>query len=263
MKHSAALEEKIQNKTAQIGVIGLGYVGLPLISAFTNAGFRCIGYDVDQNKVDELAAGRSYIKHVGSERVADWIKRDVLEPTSDMSRLGEADVLMICVPTPLTDSRDPDLKYVELTTAAIAKTLRPGQLVILESTTYPTTTRDVMVPLLQNNSSGLKCGEDYFVAYSPEREDPGNPDFTAAGIPKVVGGYDGISGELAVKLYSHAIIQVIPVASAEIAEACKILENTYRAVNIALVNELKTLFDRMGIDIWEVVDAAKTKPFGF
>lgn len=263
MSHSATLAEKIQNKTAQIGVIGLGYVGLPLISAFTNAGFRCIGYDVDQKKVDELAAGRSYIKHVGSDVVADWIKRDMLDPTADMSRLAEADVLMICVPTPLTESRDPDLKYVELTTQAITKTLRPGQMVVLESTTYPTTTRDVLVPILESNASGLKCGEDYFVAYSPEREDPGNPDFTAAGIPKVVGGYDSVSGELAVQLYAHAIVQVIPVANAEIAEACKILENTYRAVNIALVNELKTLFDRMGIDIWEVVDAAKTKPFGF
>ena len=260
---AARLLEKIENKTAFVGVIGLGYVGLPLISAFTNAGFRCIGYDVDQKKIDELAAGRSYIRHVASETIADWIQRDVLEPTSDMQRLGEADVLMICVPTPLTDSRDPDLKYVELTTQAIAATLRPGQMVVLESTTYPTTTRDVLVPILESNSAGLKCGEQYFVAYSPEREDPGNPDFTAAGIPKVVGGYDSISCELAVRLYSHAIVQVVPVASAEIAEACKILENTYRAVNIALVNELKTLFDRMGIDIWDVVDAAKTKPFGF
>lgn len=260
---AAGLLEKIEDKSAQIGVIGLGYVGLPLISAFTNAGFRCIGYDVDQKKVDELSAGRSYIKHVGSETVADWIKRDMLEPTADMGRLNEADVLVICVPTPLTDSRDPDLKYVELTTESIAKVLRPGQLVVLESTTYPTTTRDVMVPILESNASGLGCGTDYFVAYSPEREDPGNPDFTAAGIPKVVGGYDAVSCELAVKLYSQAIVQVVPVASAEIAEACKILENTYRAVNIALVNELKTLFDRMGIDVWDVVDAAKTKPFGF
>ncbi|MEO2017394.1 MAG: nucleotide sugar dehydrogenase [Fuerstiella sp.] len=260
---AADVLQKIENQTAQIGVIGLGYVGLPLISAFTNAGFRCIGYDVDQNKVDALSAGRSYIKHVESATVADWIERDVLEPTSDMQRLGDADVLLICVPTPLTESRDPDLKYVELTAQAIAATLRPGQLVILESTTYPTTTRDVMVPILERNAEGLKCGEDYFVAYSPEREDPGNPDFTAAGIPKVVGGYDQAGCDLACSLYSKAIVQVIPVASAEVAEACKILENTYRAVNIALVNELKTLFDQMGIDIWDVVDAAKTKPFGF
>ncbi len=263
LKSAASLAEKIDNKTAQIGIIGLGYVGLPLISAFTNAGYRCIGFDVDQKKIDELAAGRSYIKHVASETVADWVKRDVLEPTSNMERLSEADVLMICVPTPLTDSRDPNLDYVISTAQAIAATLRPGQLVVLESTTYPTTTRDVMVPILGKNQHHLKCGEDYFVAYSPEREDPGNADYTAAGIPKVVGGYDEVSGELAVKLYSQAIVQVIPVASAEIAEACKILENTYRAVNIALVNELKTLFDRMDIDIWDVVDAASTKPFGF
>jgi len=260
---AAALQQKIDDKSALIGVIGLGYVGLPLISAFTNTGFRCLGYDVDQKKVDELPAGRSYIKHVSSDTVADWIKRDMLEATADMARLAEADVLVICVPTPLTDSRDPDLKYVELTTEAIAATLRPSQLVVLESTTYPTTTRDVMVPILQSNPAGLNVGDDYFVAYSPEREDPGNPDFTAAGIPKVVGGYDALSCDLAVSLYSHAIVQVVPVASAEIAEACKILENTYRAVNIALVNELKTLFDRMDIDIWDVVDAAKTKPFGF
>ena len=257
------LSEKIADKTAQVGIVGLGYVGLPLISAFTNSGFRCIGYDVDQPKIDALLAGHSYIKHVKSATVADWIQRDVLEPTSDMSRLGEADVVLICVPTPLTASQDPDLRYVELTAEAIAKVLRPGQLIVLESTTYPTTTRDVMVPILENNPAGLRCGEEFFVAYSPEREDPGNPDFTAAGIPKVVGGCDQISCDLACQLYARAIVQVIPVSSAEVAEACKILENTYRAVNIALVNELKILFDRMGIDIWEVVDAARTKPFGF
>lgn len=257
------LSKKIADCSAQVGIVGLGYVGLPLISAFTNAGFRCIGYDVDQDKVDALLAGRSYIKHIESTTIADWIARDVLEPTSDMSRLGEADVVLICVPTPLTTSQDPDLRYVELTAEAIAKTLRPGQMVVLESTTYPTTTRDVMVPILENNPAGLRCGEEYFVAYSPEREDPGNPDFTAAGIPKVVGGYDQTSCNLACQLYAKAIVQVIPVSSAEVAEACKILENTYRAVNIALVNELKTLFDRMDIDVWEVIDAAKTKPFGF
>ena len=257
------LSQKIDSKTAQVGIVGLGYVGLPLISAFTNAGFRCIGYDVDQLKIDALLAGRSYIKHIESATIADWMQRDVLEPTSDMSRLREADVVLICVPTPLTASQDPDLRYVELTAEAIAKVLRPGQMIVLESTTYPTTTRDVMVPILEQNPAGLRCGEEYFVAYSPEREDPGNPDFTAAGIPKVVGGYDQLSCDLACQLYSKSIVQVIPVSSAEVAEACKILENTYRAVNIALVNELKILFDRMGIDIWEVVDAAKTKPFGF
>ena len=258
---STDLSTSIADKSAVIGIIGLGYVGLPLIDAFTRAGFRCQGFDVDQSKIDSLKAGKSYIKHISSEKVAGWIEGDKLEPICDMTRLGESDVLLICVPTPLNKSRDPDLKYVELTGEAIAKTLRPGQLVILESTTYPTTTRDVLMPILEK--SGLKCGEEFFVAYSPEREDPGNPDYSAAGIPKVVGGVGEKSLELACALYNHAIVQVVPVSSPEIAEAAKILENTYRAVNIAMVNELKILFDRMGIDIWEVVDAAKTKPFGF
>ncbi|MFN8709577.1 MAG: nucleotide sugar dehydrogenase [Planctomyces sp.] len=262
-KIAAELKSKISDRTAVVGIIGLGYVGLPLISAFTNAGLKCIGYDVDPFKIEELKAGRSYIRHIPSEKIADWIRRDVLEPTADMSRLGEADALLICVPTPLSESRDPDLEYVESTSRSIAAALRPGQLVVLESTTYPTTTRNVMLPILNDNPQGLKCGTDFFVAYSPEREDPGNPDYSAAGIPKLVGGIDDVSTELACALYSHAIVKVIRVASAEIAEASKILENTYRAVNIALVNELKTLFDRMNIDIWEVVDAAKTKPFGF
>jgi UDP-N-acetyl-D-glucosamine dehydrogenase len=259
----AELSRKIADRTALVGIIGLGYVGLPLINAFTRAGFRCIGYDVDPAKVEMLKSGRSYIKHISSSVIADWITRDLFQPTADMSRLGEADALLICVPTPLNASRDPDLEYVESTSRSIAAALRPGQLVVLESTTYPTTTRDVVVPILAQNTSRLKSGTDFFVAYSPEREDPGNPDFSAAGIPKVVGGIDEVSCELACQLYSHAIVKVIRVASAEIAEACKILENTYRAVNIALVNELKMLFDRMGIDIWQVVDAAKTKPFGF
>ena len=255
------LAKAIADKSAVVGVIGLGYVGLPLIQAFTQAGFRCMGFDVDQAKVEALASGRSYIKHIRSATVADWIENKQLEPTADMSRLGEADVLLICVPTPLSDSRDPDLQYVEGTARAIAKTLRPGQLVILESTTYPSTTREVLLPILEE--SGLSVGRDFYLAYSPEREDPGNPDYTASGIPKVVGGIDPESSELAAALYRHAIVQVIPVSSPEVAEACKILENTYRAVNIALVNELKLLFDRMGLDVWEVIDAAKTKPFGF
>jgi UDP-N-acetyl-D-glucosamine dehydrogenase len=255
------LEQKIADKSSVIGIIGLGYVGLPLINAFTSSGFSCMGFDVDRNKVDMLLAGKSYIKHIDSQTVTAWIEQKQLEPTSDMSRLSEPDVLLICVPTPLTDSRDPDLKYVESTAVAIAGVLRPGQLVVLESTTYPTTTRDVLLPIL--NKSGLQVGSDFFLAYSPEREDPGNPDYSAAGIPKVVGGIDEVSGRLAEQLYSHSIVKVILVSSPEVAEACKILENTYRAVNIALVNELKILFDRMNIDIWEVVDAAKTKPFGF
>jgi UDP-N-acetyl-D-glucosamine dehydrogenase len=257
------LAEKIANKSAKIGIIGLGYVGLPLISAFTNAGFRCLGFDVDAEKVRLLKGGQSYIKHISSDRISDWIQRGVLDPTNDMSRLVEADALLICVPTPLSASRDPDLQYIESTAESIAAVMRPGQLIVLESTTYPTTTRDVMVPILNRNPAGLVCGKDVFVAFSPEREDPGNPDYTAAGIPKVVGGIDALSGDLACALYSHSIVKVVRVDNAEIAEACKILENTYLAVNIALVNELKMLFDRMGIDVWKVVDAAKTKPFGF
>ncbi len=258
---SKSLENAIRDKSALVGVIGLGYVGLPLINAFVSAGFRTLGFDVDQRKVDALNAGTSYIKHIDSKVISKWRKGSQFEATAEMDRLEEADALLICVPTPLNETRDPDLVFVEKTARAIAAALRPGQLVVLESTTYPTTTRDVVLPIL--NHSGLVAGKDFFLAYSPEREDPGNPDYTAAGIPKVIGGYDAASLELAQQLYSHAIVRVIPVSSLEVAEACKILENTYRAVNIALVNELKMLYDRMGIDVWEVIDAAKTKPFGF
>ncbi len=261
MTIQAEWKQKVLERECLIGVIGLGYVGLPLISAFFNKKYTALGFDVDPSKIEALNQGQSYIKHISSEEVSSWRDAGQFEATADLSRLSEPDVLLICVPTPLSDSRDPDLTYVEQTTRSIAKVLRPGQLIVLESTTYPTTTRDVMLPILEE--SGLKVGQDFFLAYSPEREDPGNVDFTAAGIPKVVGGHDPVSLELAVALYSQAIVQVVPVSSCEVAEACKILENTYRAVNIALVNELKMLFDRMGIDIWEVIDAAKTKPFGF
>ncbi|MFH1302876.1 MAG: nucleotide sugar dehydrogenase [Planctomycetota bacterium] len=255
------LEQAIKDKTAIIGIIGLGYVGLPLIDAFVNSGFKALGFDVDQKKVDQLQAGKSYIQHIPSKTVSAWLEKKQFESTTDLSRMKEADALLICVPTPLTTSRDPDLTYVENTAKAIAETLRPGQLVVLESTTYPTTTRDVLLPILE--AKGLTVGEDYYLAYSPEREDPGNPDFSAARIPKVVGGMEENSLRIACALYKHAVVNVVPVSSVEVAEACKILENTYRAVNIAMVNELKTLFDRMGIDVWEVIDAAKTKPFGF
>ena len=258
---AADLRDKLADRSAVVGVIGLGYVGLPLLDAFVRAGFRTMGFDTDARKTDALAAGESYIEHIPGSTIAGWLEQQKFEPTTDFARLSEPDVLLICVPTPLTDSRDPDLTYVEASTRAVAKALRPGQLVVLESTTYPTTTRDVMLPILEE--SGLKPGGDFFLAYSPEREDPGNPDFSAAGIPKVVGGLDPVSGALACELYGAAVVQIVPVNSPEVAEACKILENTYRAVNIALVNELKVLFDRMGIDVWEVVDAAKTKPFGF
>jgi UDP-N-acetyl-D-glucosamine dehydrogenase len=255
------LAELIQNKRAVVGVIGLGYVGLPLIRAFTAGGFRCLGFDVDQAKVDKLKAGQSYIKHIDSSALAQLVRENKFEPTADMGRLGEADCIIICVPTPLNDSRDPDLSYIEGTARSIAKTLRPGQLVVLESTTHPTTTRVNVWPVLE--ATGLTCGTDYFLAFSPEREDPGNAQFQAATIPKVVGGFDDASGDLACAMYAHAVVKVIRASSMEIAEACKILENTYRAVNIALVNELKILYDKLGIDVWEVIEAAKTKPFGF
>ncbi len=255
------LLKKIESSSALVGVIGLGYVGLPLLDAFFECGFSSLGFDVDPSKIEQLNAGKSYIKHVASEKISGWRNANRFAATCDMTRLSEPDVIIICVPTPLNDSRDPDLTYVCKTAESISKVLRSGQLVVLESTTYPTTTRDVLLPILEQ--SGLKAGKDFYVAYSPEREDPGNPVYSAAKIPKVVGGLDPNSLELAVALYSHAVVSVIPVSSCEIAEAAKILENTYRAVNIALVNELKVLFDRMDIDIWEVIDAAKTKPFGF
>ncbi|WP_010587300.1 nucleotide sugar dehydrogenase [Schlesneria paludicola] len=255
------LAEKIASKQAMIGVIGLGYVGLPLIRAFVRAGFKTMGFDVDQSKVDKLKAGQSYIKHIDSVAIAKLIQEKQFEPTSDMGRLNEADCIIICVPTPLNESRDPDLSYIEGTAHSIAKTLRKGQLVVLESTTHPTTTRENVLPVL--NATGLKAGADYFLAFSPEREDPGNPNFEASTIPKVVGGHDPTSTDLACAMYGHAVVKVVRVSSMEIAEAAKILENTYRAVNIAMVNELKMLYDKMGIDVWEVIDAAKTKPFGF
>ena len=259
MKES--LRQKIEDKTALIGILGLGYVGLPLVRAFVGAGFKTLGFDVDQNKIDMLKEGKSYIEHIKSEWIADCVNKKMFDPTADKSRLAEADVLLICVPTPLSESRDPDLAYVESTTQFCAETLRPGQLVVLESTTYPGTTRDVMLPIL--SEKGLTVGKDYFLAYSPEREDPGNPDFSAEGIPKVVGGIDEASAELAEMVYRQAVVRVVKVSSCEVAEACKILENTYRSVNIAMVNELKMLMDRLGIDVWEVINAAKTKPFGF
>ena len=258
---SQSLEQSIKDKSAIVGVIGLGYVGLPLIQAFVAAGFRTMGFDVDQRKIDMLLGGKSYIGHIDAAAITKCIEDKTFDPTSDMSRLAEADALLICVPTPLSDSRDPDLSYVKSTGEMIAKTLRPGQLVALESTTYPGTTKDELLPILE--ATGLTAGKDFFLAYSPEREDPGNPDFSASGIPKVVGGLDEASCDLAAALYRHAVVEVVPVSTLEVAEACKILENTYRSVNIAMVNELKTLFDRIGIDVWEVIEAAKTKPFGF
>jgi UDP-N-acetyl-D-glucosamine dehydrogenase len=259
--NSESLKEALTKKTAKIGIVGLGYVGLPLVQAFVEAGFPTLGFDLDESKISQLASGQSYIQHVASNWIEKALKKERFEPVSEMDRLSEADVILICVPTPLTESRDPDLRYVESTGQQIASSLRPGQLVVLESTTYPGTTRDVLLPILL--SSGLQIGEDFFLAYSPEREDPGNQQFSARSIPKVIGGIDAQSLELANLLYSAAVVETVPVSTCEVAEACKILENTYRSVNIAMVNELKVLFDHLEIDIWEVIDAAKTKPFGF
>ncbi|HVK16418.1 MAG TPA: nucleotide sugar dehydrogenase [Fimbriiglobus sp.] len=255
-----ALAGRIRERSAVVGVIGLGYVGLPLAREFAAQGFRVIGFDVDPVKVERLRKGESYIGHIPPAAVREMLDRR-FEPTIDFAQLGEADAVIICVPTPLTDAREPDLSYVLGSVRSIAATLRPGQLVVLESTTYPTTTRGDVLPILA--ATGLKEGEDYFLAFSPEREDPGNAHFSTRTIPKVVGGLDEKSGDLACALYAAVVPTVVRVSSPEVAEACKILENTYRAVNIALVNELKVLYDRMGIDVWEVVEAAKTKPFGF
>ncbi len=251
----------VSEQTARVGVIGLGYVGLPLVELFVTRGFPVVGLDIDPSKVERLQAGQSYIGHIASERVSALRNCGRFEATTDFSRLAEVDAVLACVPTPLGAHREPDLSAVISTGKSIGRHLRRGQLVVLERTTYPGTTRDVLRPELE--AGGLQAGTDFFLAYSPEREDPGNPRFSAGTIPKVVGGWDEASGMVAQALYGAVVPQVVPVSSCEVAEACKILENTYRAVNIALVNELKVVFDRMGIDVWEVIDAAKTKPFGF
>lgn len=250
----------IANKTARVGVIGLGYVGLPVARAFVTRGFTVLGFDIDDNKVDRLQGGESYLGHIPSSDIRS-MRGAGFTATSQFERLNESDAILLCVPTPLTEAREPDLTFVVQSTNTVSTRLRPGQLVVLESTTYPSTTREVVLPILQK--SGLQAGIDFFLAFSPEREDPGNPQHSMNNMPKVVGGFDLTSLNLAAALYAKVVTQVVKVSSLEIAEACKILENTYRAVNIALVNELKVLYDRMGIDIWEVIEAARTKPFGF
>ncbi|HEX8324160.1 MAG TPA: nucleotide sugar dehydrogenase [Tepidisphaeraceae bacterium] len=255
-----SLLEKIEARSAVVGVIGLGYVGLPLMAAFHKAGFKVIGYDIDPDKITLLKKGESYLKHLGATLVSDMLG-DRFDATADFNRLGEADAIIVCVPTPLGHHLEPDLSYIDKTADAIAKTLRADQLIVLESTTYPRTTRENMLPKFE--AKGFVCGKDVFVAFSPEREDPGRKDHNTVTIPKLVGGIEPESGRVATALYSKAIKQVIQVSSAEVAEAAKLLENIYRAVNIALVNEMKVVLDAMGIDVWEVVEAAKTKPFGF
>ena len=256
-----SIREKIESKSAVVGVIGLGYVGLPLMHAFHNAGFPVLGFDIDPAKIQALQRGENYLKHLGVNLVADMLVAGRFDVTADFARLAEADAIIICVPTPLGSHLEPDLSYVERTADDIAKTLRPEQLVVLESTTYPKTTREIVLPRLA--ATGLQCGTDFFLAFSPEREDPGRKDHSTQTIPKLVGGIDSVSGDVAVALYRHAIKQVIPVSSAEVAEAAKLLENIYRSVNIALVNEMKVVLTAMGIDVWEVIRAASTKPFGF
>ncbi len=251
------LKEKIVNKQAKIGVIGLGYVGLPLVVAFAKKGFSVLGFDIDQNKIHQIEQGRSYIKHIPAEQ----LQNKLISATSDMSRLKETDAIIICVPTPLNTHREPDLSYVTQTAYEIAHYLRMGQLVVLQSTTYPGTTEEVVLPILA--ATGLVVGEEFALAYSPEREDPANTDYSIFNVPKVIGGVTPTCLDLAQTLYNQIITQTVSVSSTRTAEASKILENIYRSVNIALVNELKILFHKMDIDVWEVIEAAKTKPFGF
>ena len=258
---TGSLLEKIQNRTAVVGVIGLGYVGLPLLGVFHAAGFRVIGFDIDPRKITALRKGENYLKHLGESLVSDMVKTGRFEAVNDFTLLAEADAVISCVPTPLGKHLEPDLSYVEKTADDIAKTLRKGQLVVLESTTYPRTTREIMLPRFE--ARGLVCGTDFYLAFSPEREDPGRRDHNTRSIPKLVGGIDAESGRVATALYGAALEQVVPVSSAEVAEAAKLLENIYRAVNIALVNEMKMVLTAMGIDVWEVIAAAATKPFGF
>jgi UDP-N-acetyl-D-glucosamine dehydrogenase len=255
------LVSRYRDRTAIVAVIGLGYVGLPLVNALVNAKFDVIGFDVDAEKIASLRAGRSYIKHLPAEIFVHAINEGRFRPTADFSDLARADAILICVPTPLARHREPDLSSVVNTAQSIAQTLKPGQLVVLESTTYPGTTRDVIKPILEN--SKLKGGTDFFIAYSPEREDPGNADYSTTTIPKVVAGDGPEALEIADALYSTFVSKTVRVSSPEIAEAVKLTENIFRAVNIALVNELKVLYAAMGIDVWQVIEAAKTKPFGF
>ena len=257
----AQLEEKLRTRTAVVGVVGLGYVGLPLLRAFFQAGFPVVGYDVDATKIELLSKGESYLKHLGTDFVRDLAAADRFTATADPAELGRADVVVLCVPTPLGGHGEPDMSYIRRSTEMVAKVLRKGQLITLESTTYPGTTRGDCLPILAK--TGLVVGEDFFLAYSPEREDPGRKDHSTQTIPKLVGGVDEVSGRIALLLYGAAIRQVVPVESAEIAEAAKLLENIYRCVNIALVNELKPVLASMDIDVWKVVEAAATKPFGF
>jgi len=253
--------QRLRERQLRVGVVGLGYVGLPLVVAFAEAGFSALGFDLNEATTEKLRRGQSHIGDISSERVRDLRENRRFEPTSDLSRLGECDAILVCVPTPLTPARDPDLSAVRGAMSSIARTLREGQLVVLESTTYPGTTNEVARPLLE--AGGLRAGEDFFLAFSPERIDPGNEKFPIQKVPKVVGGYSPTCLKLAQSLYDCIVDQTVPVSSTEAAELTKLLENIFRSVNIALVNEMALLCDRMNIDVWEVIDAASTKPYGF
>lgn len=258
---AAAFEKQIADKTLKVAIVGMGYVGLPLAEAFIVQGYTVIGFDVDATKIAALKAGESYIKHIPSVRVSKMLNSGLLQPTTDARRLADADAILLCVPTPLNVHREPDLSFVESTTRTVAQHLRPGQIVILESTTYPGTSEEVMIPILEEISK-LKAGKDFAIAYSPEREDPGNKDFHTHSIPKVVGANSEDERKMACGLYS-IITKVVEVSDLKTAEAVKLTENIFRLVNIALVNELKAVFSGLDIDVWEVINAAKTKPFGF
>lgn len=266
MNHTAGLSsgfiDKVAKRESVIAIIGLGYVGLPLMLGFHKQGFNVLGLDIDSSKIDALMSGESYISYLPAGNIGSALKSGRFQASDDFSRLKSADAILICVPTPLTDNREPDVSYIVSTANSIAPHLQKGQLVVLESTTYPGTTREILQPILESGS-GMKAGSDFFVAYSPEREDPGNAEHNATNIPKVVGGATGQALDMAVALYGALVPQIVSVSSLDAAEAVKITENIFRAVNIALVNELKVIYSEMGIDVWEVIDAAKTKPFGF
>jgi UDP-N-acetyl-D-glucosamine dehydrogenase len=255
------LRERLSGRTATVGIVGMGYVGLPLAIAAQRAGFGVIGFDIDQDKVTAINGGKSPIQNIAHDKVAAMVGSKKFHASADFDEMRDVDALMICVPTPLSHHREPDVSFIERTGEAIAPRLKVGQLIVLESSTYPGTTQDVLRPILE--TSGLKAGKDFFIAFSPEREDPGNIDFETATIPRVVGGDDPLTADLVATLYRQIISHVVPVSSCATAEAVKLTENIFRAVNIALVNELKTIFAPMGINVWEVIDAAKTKPFGF
>ncbi len=255
------LLEKIKNHEAVIGVIGMGYVGLPLLLEFVQENFKTVGFDIDEKKIVALNDGKSYIKHISSEKIKNARDNGLFEATADFGKLKNVDCILVCVPTPLGKHLEPDISYIEKTSEAISQYLKKGQFIVLESSTFPGTTEEVMLPILEK--SGLKGHQDFYLAFSPEREDPNNLKYTTHTIPKVVGANHPVSLELAQTLYDQVIVQTVPVSSSQAAEATKLLENIFRSVNIALVNEMKLILDRMGIDVWEVIKAASTKPFGF